>query len=403
MTEITATHHRWTNWSGSVHSNPLVMVCPETEAEIAEVVRGAISKGRRVRPLGAGHSSSPLVPTDDVLLSLESFTGLLDHDAERSEATVRAGTTLSDAGDALHAVGLAFHNLGDIDKQTIAGAFSTGTHGSGYTLPNLASLLIGGRLVTSDGEIRAFSIEQDPDLTAALQVSLGTLGILTELRLRLLPSYQLHRQEWCAHIDDCLVHLPELVERNRTMDFYWYPRSDEAKIRLLNMPDEGTTNLPYARLVQDKTDWSHSVIAQQRELRFEEMEFALPAENGPPCFQEIRERVKTRHRHLVGWRTLYRTVAPDGAFLSPAHGRQTVTISLHQNATLPYQEYFADIEPIFKSYGGRPHWGKKHSMTADDLRPLYPKWDQFQRIRRELDPDGIFLSAPLRELLETTQ
>jgi FAD/FMN-containing dehydrogenase len=161
--------------------------------------------------------------------------------------------------------------------------------------------------------------------------------------------------------------------------------------------------MPYARLVQDKTDWSHSVIAQQRELRFEEMEFALPAENGPPCFQEIRERVKTRHRHLVGWRTLYRTVAPDGAFLSPAHARQTVTISLHQNATLPYQEYFADIEPIFKSYGGRPHWGKKHSMTADDLRPLYPKWDQFQRIRRELDPDGIFFSAPLRELLETTQ
>ena len=390
----------WTNWSGSVHCDPKITASPQTEAEIVDIVQRAAAEGRCVRPLGAGHSSSPLVVTNDVLLSLKSFSGVLDHDPDRRQATLRPGTTLNAAGSALHDIGLAFHNLGDIDKQTIAGALSTGTHGSGQHLQNLASLLIGGRLVTADGSVRAFSIERDPDLTAALQVSLGTLGILTELRLQLLPAYRLHRQEWCAQVDDCLAYLPGLIAENRTMDFYWYPRSDEVKIRLLNLPGEGMRDLPFARLVQDTTDWSHTVIAQQRELRFDEMEYALPADQGLACFQEIRKRVTAKHRHLVGWRTLYRTVAPDGAMLSPAGGRPTVTISLHQNASLPYEDYFADIEPIFRACGGRPHWGKKHSLTAAELRPLYPRWDQFQAIRRELDPGGVFLSPALRTLLE---
>jgi FAD/FMN-containing dehydrogenase len=350
--------------------------------------------------MGAGHSSSPIFVTDNVIVSLSDFAGMTDHDTDQCLATFRPGTTLHDAGNQLHEVGLAFHNLGDIDQQTIAGAFSTGTHGSGHDLKNLASLLIGGRILTGEGSVCEFSLESDPELTRAAQVSLGALGILTELRLRPIPAYKLHRQEWCTQIDTLLEQLPELIAGNRGMDFYWYPRSDEAKIRLLNIPGEGTTELPYARLVQDTTDWSHCTIAQVRELKFEEMEYALPAENGVACFQAVRERVKAKHRHIVGWRVLYRTVAPDDAFLSPACGRQTVTISLHQNAPLPYQAYFDDIEPIFRSFGGRPHWGKKHSLTANELRPLYPEWDRFQAVRRELDPDGVFLSDPLRRLLE---
>jgi FAD/FMN-containing dehydrogenase len=341
------------------------------------------------------------VVTDDVLVSTMELTGLVGHAADRREATLRPGTVIGDAGDQLFNVGLAFHNLGDIDKQSLAGAFGTGTHGSGKTLPNLATTLAGGRVVTGDGSVRDFSIEREPELTNALRVSLGALGILTELRLRLLPAYKLHRQEWCAQVDDFLEHLPELVDRNRTMDFYWYPRSDEVKIRLLNLPGEGDTDIPYARLIQDQVDWSHRVIAQERDLRFEEMEYALPAELGLDCFREIRERVKARHRQIVGWRVLYRTVAPDDGLLSTAHGRETVTISLHQNATLPYEDYFDDIEPIFRRYDGRPHWGKKHSLTAAELRPLYPQWDQFQAIRHELDPDGIFQTPYLLGLLDT--
>jgi FAD/FMN-containing dehydrogenase len=390
----------WRNWSGSVQCAPAQLRSPASEDEVVEIVQEAIGRRCTVRAVGAGHSSSPLAVTQDVLVSMMDLAGLVQHDPAHNEATLLSGTRLADAGKALHGVGLAFHNLGDIDRQSVAGAFSTGTHGSGHRLRNLPSLLVGGRIVTGDGSVRTFSIEEDPDLTSAIRVSLGALGILTELRLRPEPTYQLRRQEWCTTFDACLDHLPELVARNRAMDFYWYPRSDEVKIRILNIPGDGMTVLPFARKIEDQTDWSHRIIAQKRELRFEEMEYALPAENGPACMREVRDRVRHRHRSLVGWRVLYRTVAADDAWLSPAHGRETVTISLHQNASLPFHSYFADIEPMFRACAGRPHWGKKHSLGAEDLRPLYPKWDAFQRVRRELDPQGTFLPPPMRRLLE---
>jgi FAD/FMN-containing dehydrogenase len=158
-------------------------------------------------------------------------------------------------------------------------------------------------------------------------------------------------------------------------------------------------DLPFAHVIEDRTGWSHQVIAQRRDLRFEEMEYALPAAAGPACFQEIRQRVKERHRQSVAWRILYRTVAADVAVLSPASERETVTVSVIQNATLPYQEYFDDIEPIFRAYGGRPHWGKQHTLTGDELRQLYPRWDRFLALRQRLDSSGVFLNAYLRRLL----
>jgi FAD/FMN-containing dehydrogenase len=382
-----------------VQCTPRLIAEPRDEAEVAKLVRQVRAQGQAVRPLGSGHSSSPLVSNDDVVVSFAGLRGVIASDRDRCEAVVRAGTTLHEAGSALHELGLAFPNLGDIDRQTIAGACMTGTHGTGERLRNLADMLVGGRFVAADGSIQDFSIEAEPDLTMAFRVSLGTLGLLTEVRLRLLPAYRLRRREWCGHVSDCLEHLDELVNGNRSMDFYWYPRSDEVKIRTMNLEDQATDDLPFGRCVEDKVDWSHRVIAQKRSLRFEEMEYALPAEAGADCFREIRERVKDRHRHIVGWRVLYRTVAADDAWLSPAHGRDTVTISLHQNATLPYREYFADIETIFRSYGGRPHWAKKHSLTATELRPLYPAWDRFQAMRQQWDPEGVFLTPALRTLL----
>ena len=97
---------------------------------------------------------------------------------------------------------------------------------------------------------------------------------------------------------------------------------------------------------------------------------------------------------------LYRTVAADNAWLSPAEGRATTTISLHQNASLPWKEYFEDIEPIFRAHGGRPHWAKKHTMRAAQLAPLYPHWAAFARLRHDFDPGDAFLPPALRRLLE---
>jgi FAD/FMN-containing dehydrogenase len=247
--------------------------------------------------------------------------------------------------------------------------------------------------------VSEFGAEGDDPPVQAARVSLGAVGIMTAMRLRLQPAYQLRKREWCSHIDDCLENFEELAARHRHIDFYWYPRRDEAKIRIMDLAEDEPDMLSFARLVAEEVGWSNEIIANVRELRFEEMEYALPAAAGPACFAEVRGRVKERHRQRVAWRVLYRTVAPDDAFLSPHYDRQSVTISLHHNAGLPYWDYFGDIEPIFRAHGGRPHWGKKHTLTAAELRPLYPAWGDFSAVRRRMDPCGVFMTPAMRDLL----
>jgi FAD/FMN-containing dehydrogenase len=307
--------------------------------------------------------------------------------------------TIHDAGKAFLEVGLATHNTGDVDVQTVAGAIGTGTHGTGRKLQNLSTMLIGARMVNGTGEIVEYSLEQHPEIIRALRVSLGALGIFTEIRLRLVPAFQLRRREWCTHIDDCMANLDQLIAENHNFDFYWYPRSDEAKLRTLNPPGAGSNSLLFAQVQKESTAWSNEVLPRRRELKFEEMEYALDSAAGPECFQEVRRRVKAKWRKIVGWRVLYRTIAGDDAYLSPFYGRDSVTISIHQNVGLPFWEYFADIEPIFRAYGGRPHWGKKHTLKATDLRPLYPMWDRFLELQQRMDPHGVFLNGYLRELI----
>jgi FAD/FMN-containing dehydrogenase len=388
------------NWSGGVRFTPARVERPSSEEEVVAIVREAVASRRHLRVIAACHSSSPIFVSRDLVVSLARFQGVVAHDAARHEAVVRAGTTLADAGQELLTRGLAVHNLGDVDVQTVLGAICTGTHGSGRTLQNLATMLVGGRMVTGTGEVVVFDVEQDPELVRGLRVSLGALGIITEARLRLLPAYRLRRREWCVRIDDCLDRLDRLADEHRNIDFYWYPRSDLAKVRTLDEPAQAPASSGLGAPREDREDWAPNIIAKQRDLKFEEMEYALPAEAGMACFAAIRARVKERHRRTVAWRTLYRFVAADDAFLSPAHGRATVTISLHHNAGEPYRDYFDDIEPIFRDHGGRPHWAKRHGLGAAALRPLYPMWDAFQALRRRLDPHGVFLTSQMRSLLE---
>jgi FAD/FMN-containing dehydrogenase len=379
----------WVNWSGSLRFTPRSLAKPRSEAALGHLVRRAAAEGRKLRAVAAGHSSSPPVETDDM-------QGVLAVDKPKRQADIAAGTSLKAAGEQLHREGLAFHNLGDVDVQTVVGAIATGTHGSGRHLRNLATMLAGGRMMSASGEI----IEIEEAALPAARCSLGALGIFSVVRVQLLDAYRLERYEYCARIEDCLAHLDELFEENRNFDFYWYPRSDEAKLRMLNPPGQGSRALAFAHCVSREEGWSHELIARRRQLKFEEMEYALPAEAGVACFRAIHERMKTHHRRDVAWRVLYRHVAADDAFLSPAHGRETVTISLHHNAGLPYAAFFDDIEPVFRAHDGRPHWGKKHSLGAAQLRELYPRWDDFLAWRKRFDPAGLFMSPALQHLLE---
>ncbi|GIJ76134.1 FAD/FMN-containing dehydrogenase [Micromonospora phaseoli] len=397
------------NWSGGLTFTPSGHAQPVDEDEVRELVLRARESGTTLRPVGSGHSSSPLVRTDGILVSLDRMAGVIDKAEER--ATVRGGTRLKALGEGLYEAGLAMDNLGDVDYQSIAGATATGTHGTGIGFGNLSTQVAEVRLVTGTGEVLDVSGTRNSDLLPAVRLSLGALGVVTQLTLDVQHRYDLRRRAWCAPVEWTLDHLAELQHTNRNADFYWYPRSNVTQIRTLNRADEGIGDRRWAtRRVLESDPWNepkelrtgptHRTIPQNRELRFEEIEYMLPSEAFPACFAEVRRRILSRHRRTVGWRVLVRTVAADDIWLSNAYGRSTTTIACLQNTSLPHEEYFRDMEAVFRQYGGRPHWGKKHWLTARELRPLFPRWDDFQAVRRRLDPDGVFLSPDLARLLE---
>lgn len=391
---------RWRNWSGSVEFRPRQLCCPRREDELADLVADVHARGGSVRVVGSGHSATGIVSGEDTLVSLQHLDGVIDTDRAACTATVGAGSTLETIGSALHDDDLALPNYGDVATQTIGGAIGTGTHGSGAGQHNLSHLLVGARLVDGRGEVHEIHAEDCQSLCAA-RVALGTLGIFTRVKLQLVPAFDVQRREYATGIDSALAHLDELVTENYSFDFYWYPRRDDAKLRLVNPVGGGTLHLPYARLLERRDGYGHLVIPTHSGIphRFEECEYVMPAGNGPDCFRSVRQRVLERWRSSVGWRVLYRTVAADDSWLSPASGRDSVTISLHQNASLPWCEYFDDIQPVFREFGGRPHWAKKHGCTARELEPMYPHWQDFLRQRARFDPDGTFLNPYLRTLL----
>ena len=340
--------------------------------------------------------------TDDVLVSVDDMAGVVASDSEKGLATVLPGTGLSDLGGELAKSGLAMMNYGDVDYQTIAGSISTGTHGSGKRFGNLSSFLVGGNLVDGRGEVVPFGTEagkgEEDELLRAAQVSLGALGIFTSMTLRVQPAFDLHRLNWMTHIDWVMENFDELIEQNRSLDFYWYPRNDLAQVRMLNEPGNEPDLVPDGILKLEETGPSYEIIPNDRALKFEEMEYMLPLEAGMDAFNHVRQRIKEKHRKNVGWRVLVRTIAPDRAMLSNAHSRPTMTIALLHNNTLPHKDYFDDMEPILQDFDGRPHWAKKHTMRAEQLKAHYPDWDRFLQIRQELDPDGVFLNDYLRQL-----
>lgn len=389
----------WRNWSGSVAFRPRRIERPRDMEALAALVAAAAARGEQVRVAGAGHSSNEILASEGLLISLEHFRAIHAVDREACEATVGAGIVLGELGKALYEHDLALPNYGDVSTQTIGGAISTGTHGTGPTLQNLSQMLL--RVTLVDGEGRVRRIERDDlDRMRAARVALGTFGAFTTLTLKLVPAFDAERREYAIGTGAALAQLDALVHGNRSFDFYWYPRRDDIKLRLVN-PTSGGTVPEGAKMLLHTEGYSHEVIPTHSGIphRFEESEYALPIDNGPDCFRAVRARILQRWRHVVGWRVLYRTLKADDADISPAHGRDTATISLHQNSTLPWRAFFEDIEPIFLAHGGRPHWAKKHTRRGAQLAALYPRWEHFHAVRAEMDPAGTFLTPHMRELL----
>jgi FAD/FMN-containing dehydrogenase len=365
--------------------------------ELAALVERAAREGRTVRPVGSGHSFSRVVATDGYVVSLDALAGIESHDREKLSASVRAGTKLNALGEPLLEQGMAMENLGDIDVQALGGALATGTHGTGRTLGNLSSRVSWLRIVTGGGAVVECDAETDPDVFRAARVSVGALGIVTAVRLNLLPAYRLHERTWRAPLEEILETLDSLIVGHRHFEFFYFPKHDFAEAKAIDPTDADPASV--AGKAGERIDWSARSLPSVREERFNEMEYSVPAEQGLECVRAVVARVRARHPKVT-WPLEYRTVAPDDAFLSPAQGRATVTISVHQDGRYPFREFFEDVEPILLEHEGRPHWGKFHSANAKVLSSRYPDWERFQTVRRRLDPGGMFLNEHLATVFD---
>ncbi|MEM7116807.1 MAG: D-arabinono-1,4-lactone oxidase [Chloroflexota bacterium] len=396
----------WRNWSQGVVAHPQQVLAPQSEQELLDIVARAGRNDSVIRLTGSGHSFVPLCASDGVIVSLDNLQGIVSIDQEAQEATVWAGTKLHQLGEPLLAAGLGMENMGDIDRQSIAGAISTGTHGTGRKLGSISTQVMGLRLITAVNPPLNISATTNPALLKAAQVSLGALGIISQVTLRLLPAYRLHERTWAEPFETCMAKLDEYIAATRHFEYFWSPKEDACackSLALTNAPEVPATTQPPASgrlrryLSEERIDYSHRIFPSERNLLFNEMEFAVPEENGPDCVRAIRHLMQTKHPEVL-WPIEYRTLGADDIWLSPAYGHDTVTISIHQAADLPYDPFFRDAEAIFRAFNGRPHWGKIHYHSSDELRQLYPMCDDFLRVRRELDENGRFLNTYLRNL-----
>ncbi len=426
----------WKNWAGNVQCRPAEIMKPASLNELAEAICSSAKAGRTIRVAGSGHSYNDIVSTNGVLISLDKIQGIENVDLTANTATVWAGTKLWRLGKPLWEKGLAMINLGDTHAQALAGAISTATHGSGIKLGNISTQVEGFTLITADGKIRECTRQDNPELFNATQVSLGALGVIAKVRLKLLPRYHLHEIRRKMKLEPVLAEIDKAIQAHRHYEFWYWPDTDRVSVRTRDMTAAPVTENVLKRFWEDivlenwglivisklcdlipaladelslltarldtegeKVDRSYHVLATPRMVRLVEMEYAVPAEAGPECLREIK-RFIDKSEVPINFPIQYRYVAADDAYLSPYYGRDSALIDLQQYIGLPYEEYFKAGEAIFKKYRGRPHWGKIHYRTASELRELYPNWDCFHAIRKSLDPNGMFMNDYLRRVWE---
>jgi FAD/FMN-containing dehydrogenase len=382
----------WSNWSGSQQHLANRFEQPDTEEKLVLLMEMARTSDRKIRAVGSAHSFVPFW-TEDFLVSLNQMKGLVGCDEKKRQATFWAGTKLHEMGDVLWKHGLSMENMGDIDRQSIAGAVSTGTHGTGCTLQNIPSQLADLRLVMANGEVMDIESSND-ELFRAAQVSLGTLGIISQATFNVLPAYYLHEKNWSASIEECAEQRDALIEDNRHWEFFWDPTSDQCAMKTLNITDR-EEDIQLNK--NESIGRSYRIIPSDREFKFNEIEFSVPEDAGWACFLEIRALVKTKFPN-VRWPIEYRTLKKDNMLLSSASGRDSVTISAHEGIKNPFEAFFLAVEEVFRRYGGRPHWGKIHSCKARDLQRTLPGFDRFCEIRHQFDPEGRFLNPFLQEI-----
>jgi FAD-linked oxidoreductase len=428
----------WHNWGRSESVRPQRIEYPRTVEAVQRAVVAARAQRMPVKAVGAGHSFTGIAVAPGVLLELRDLSGLVSVDAERSRVTLLAGTRLHQIPALLAPYALAMENLGDIDRQSIAGAISTGTHGTGARFGGIATQVVGATLVTATGELLRVDDEHEPDLVPAVALGLGALGILVEVTLRCVPAFVLHAVERPEPLEGVLAAIEDRAAGADHFEFYWFPHTDRAMTKTnTRLPESAprhplspigkwvddvlvgsglhqvacsvgktvpplvpTINRVSAKVWGDRefTDASNRVFATSRSVRFREMEYALPAANVRSAFEALRALIDER-----GWRIGFpvevRFAAADDRWLSTAHGRETAYIAVHLYWRENPAEYFEAVEQIMLAHDGRPHWGKMHTLDVTALRERYPRFEDFLALRDRLDPERLFRNPYLDRVL----
>lgn len=425
----------WSNWAGNQSCAPLSISRPTNEPELQRLVTDAANRGQRVKCVGAGHSFTAIACTDGVMVDLSGYRRVLGHDPETGRVTVEAGISLRDLCDELDARGLALDNMGDIADQSIAGATATATHGTGWHFGNLSSRIVGMRLVAGDGTIIECSETENAEVLDAARVGLGALGVVSTITFEAVPAFRLHAIEEPLPLDEVLGDFDGFMSSADHVEFYWVPhtrwtltkrnrRTDEPAVprpRVKQLVDDVLLpNVAFGALCRvgrrrpnliprmakilpstgrvEYTDRSDRVFTSRRMVRFYEMEYAISREAIPEALRRVRRLVDESGIQL-SFPVEVRVVAPDDIPLSTAFGRPTGYIAVHVYKGTPYDAYFQGVEHIMGEYGGRPHWGKLHFSDAGTLAERYPRWDDFQVIRRRVDPEGRFSNPYLTRVL----
>ncbi|WP_210493516.1 D-arabinono-1,4-lactone oxidase [Patulibacter sp. SYSU D01012] len=426
----------WRNWSREQTCRPARIARPRSAREAADVVRRAAADGLPVKAVGSGHSFTGAALTDGVLVDVSAIRGLQDLDPATGLVRVGAGTSIHELSSLLADHGLGMENLGDIDRQTIAGAIATGTHGTGATLGNLPSQVRAIELVTGTGEIVDLDADSDPLGLRAARVGIGALGIVTAVTIQAVPAYVLRGVDTTEPLEEVLATLQERVDGHRHFEAYVFPHAPLCLTRTNDVVDAAAAppsraqrwlrqggletaalatvseigrRVPAAiprlnRFVTHvagtsvRTDRSDRIFASPRHVRFVEMEWALPRAEVEPALREILALIAGQGL-AVNFPIEMRFVRGDDALLSPVHGRESGYLAVHVYRDMRWGQYFRGVQEIAAAHGGRPHWGKRHFMTADDLAPRYPEWDAFADVRARLDPEGRFRNEYLDRVL----
>lgn len=416
----------WRNWSGVQHAYPAARLAPKDEAELASLLKVAQAP---IRPVGAGHSFTGLAPTNGALVSLDAMSGIVGWEGD--EAIVRTGTRLGALGPALAQKGRALPNLPDINKQSLGGALGTATHGTGAKIPAMHADVTALRLVTPSGQVIDADAKAHPEIFQAAKVSLGALGVITQVRMRTSPNRRLRRRVWLEPFSEAMSQAEARWAKHRNFEFYAVPFTGLAVCLSHDETDEparprgpdqdveflqalkATRNLlgfstPLRKAAakallssakpETAVDEGWKLLSTERPVRFNEMEFHLPVEKQLQALDEVQRAIE-KERPDVFFPIEVRRIAGDDAWLSPFQGGPRGSVAVHAYYRDDFSFLYSLIEPIFRRYDGRPHWGKLHTLRAGQLEAIYPNWKDFLAVRRELDPDGRMLNPYLKGLL----